>query len=174
MCTITIELLTEIRKRYQLNWFGTHGVIHWSRVYDNGIRLSEQEGVNKKVVQLFSVFHDSGRRNENWDENHGNRGAQRALVLRDFYELDDDEFSLLIKACALHTTARNHKNPTIQACFDADRLDLGRVGNKPDPQYLCTPLAKEEKIIEWGYAKSLEHTLSPLPFGIPNFEQFEL
>ena len=163
---ITHELLEEIKKHYRLDWYGTHGIIHWSRVYENGVRLSEQEGVNLKIVQLFSLFHDSQRRRENRDENHGNRGAQLALRLRDYCQIDDEEFAILVHACAFHTTARNHEDVTIQVCFDADRLDLGRVGTKPDPRYLCTPLAKEKEIIEWGYRKSLIHKLPSLPFGL--------
>lgn len=34
-------------------------------------------------------------------------------------------------------------DPTIDACFDADRLDLGRVGIIPDPGRLATEKGKE-------------------------------
>ena len=34
-------------------------------------------------------------------------------------------------------------NPTIDACFDADRLDLGRVGITPDPNRMATEKGKE-------------------------------
>ena len=30
----------------------------------------------------------------------------------------------------------------VQTCWDADRLDLGRVGIYPDAQFLCTNTAK--------------------------------
>ena len=33
--------------------------------------------------------------------------------------------------------------PTIDACFDADRLDLGRVGITPDPNKMATAKGKE-------------------------------
>ena len=163
---ITLELMTEIKKHYCLNWLGTHGLPHWHRVYTNGLRLSEQEGVNVKVVQLFSVFHDSQRRNEGTDEGHGSRGAQLALKLRDLCSVDDDEFELLTMACGLHTSARTHEDITVQACFDSDRLDLGRVGNYPDPNFLCTPMAKEKKTIEWAYHQSLNSSLPAMPFGL--------
>ena len=32
---------------------------------------------------------------------------------------------------------------TIDACFDADRLDLGRVGIDPDPERMATERGKE-------------------------------
>ena len=34
-------------------------------------------------------------------------------------------------------------NPTIDACFDSDRLDLWRVGIIPDPDRLATEKGKE-------------------------------
>ena len=141
-------------------------MVHWSRVFENGIRLAEQEGVNIRVVQLFSIFHDSRRQNEHQDRGHGRRGAELARKFRRHISLDDDEFSLLTTACELHTAAATHENITIQSCFDSDRLDLGRVGIMPDPQYLCTPLAKEEKTIDWAYGRSLHHKLPSQPFGL--------
>lgn len=171
MNIITVELLSEIKNHYRLDWFGTHGVIHWSRVHQNGMRLADQDGVNRKVVQLFSIFHDSQRRNENWDENHGGRGAQLALRLRHLCPVTADEFALLVAACSLHTSCHDHGNITIQACFDADRLDLGRVGNIPDPRYLCTPMAKTPDMLDWAYAQSLAHTLPSRPFGLSDLNE---
>ena len=163
---ITADLLSMIRRGYRLNWYGTHGVIHWSRVYDNGVKLAEQDGVNIRVVQLFSIFHDSRRRNESSDKEHGRRGANLAVTLREYVPLNDADFSLLITACELHTSAVTHENMTVQACFDSDRLDLGRVGIIPDPKYLCTPLAKKQEIIEWACKRSLHHELPKQPFGM--------
>jgi len=34
-------------------------------------------------------------------------------------------------------------NATVATCWDADRLDLGRVGIKPDARYLFSDEAKE-------------------------------
>lgn len=167
---ITIELLAKIKKQYRLHWHGTHGVIHWSRVYENGMKLAEQDGVCAKVVQYFSVFHDSRRKNEDRDKNHGSRGAQLALTMRDDIALNDDEFSLLVTACSLHTSARTHEDITVQACFDSDRLDLGRIGTMPHAKYLCTPLGKKQETIDWGYERSLVHKLPAQPFGLSVIE----
>ena len=167
MSIITIELLAEIKKHFRLKWFGIHGIIHWSRVYYNGIKLSDQEGVNVKVVKFFSVFHDSQRRNESWDKHHGKRGADLAVKLRNHLPINDDEFQLLVTACSFHTSAQTHDNLTVQACFDSDRLDLGRVGNYPNPDLLCTPLAKQEETIKWAYDRSINnHELTNQPFGL--------
>jgi len=163
---LTHQLLVEIKCHYPLDWHGTHGVIHWCRVYENGMQLAEQPGVNRRVVQLFSVFHDSQRFSEGGDAEHGNRGAGLAARMREFYVADDHEFALLTIACNLHTSARNHPDITVQACFDADRLDLGRVGIVPDPDYLCTPLAKQPDFIESRYRRSLDRRLPEHPFEL--------
>lgn len=171
MNIISRNLLTEIQKHYHLDWYGTHGVIHWSRVYENGMKLAEQKGVNRKVVQLFSIFHDSQRINEHTDENHGGRGAQLALKLREMCPIADEEFDKLITACSLHTKLADHDDITVQVCFDSDRLDLGRVGKIPNPDYLCSPMAKKREILDWAYRQSLNHKLPSKPF---DFDEWPL
>ena len=143
---ITDELLAEIRNQFLVNWNGIHGIRHWARVHDNGMKLAEQTGANKQVVQLFSVFHDSRRRNEDHDPKHGPRGAVLAMHLRERYFpfLNDADLELLHQACSLHTKASTHSDVTVQTCFDADRLDLGRVGIVPNVKYLCTDSAKSQ------------------------------
>ena len=44
---------------------------------------------------------------------------------------------------------------TVITCWDADRLDLGRVRKRPNPKYLCTEFAKQKSTIEWAYKRSL-------------------
>ena len=111
MSIITIELLAEIRKNYKLRWMGTHGIVHWSRVYESGVILSEQAGVNLKILQLFSIFHDSQRQNEHTDKHHGKRGAELAIKLRGMIPLNDAEFTLLTTACELHTNTLDCRRP---------------------------------------------------------------
>jgi len=47
---------------------------------------------------------------------------------------------------------------TVQTCWDADRLDLGRVETTPKAEYLCTDAGKDPDMIEWahGRAKGLQ------------------
>ena len=167
MSIITIELLAEIKKHYCLSWSGIHGIPHWYRVHVNSTRLSAQIGVNSKVVELFSIFHDSQRRNDSHDKKHGKRGGELALKLRRYLPVDDDDLQLLVTACELHTSAKTHENITVQCCFDADRLDLGRVGIIPLAEYLSTPMAKMQETIEWAYHRSLnDNELPESPFGL--------
>ena len=79
------------------------------------------------------------------------RAAELARELRgDVFELSDREFQLLHRACAGHTHERYHPDVTVQTCWDADRLDLGRVGITPSPAYLNTEVAKRPETINWA------------------------
>ena len=54
------------------------------------------------------------------------------------FDLEDGSFDLLCKACADHADGYVSEDPTIGACWDADRLDLWRVGITPTPDLLST------------------------------------
>ena len=97
-------IVHRILEDYSLPWNGTHGVGHWARVLENGLRLAKETKANIEVVQLFAIFHDSRRVSEGFDFEHGQRGGEFALVLRDeWFALCDEEFALLYEACAGHT-----------------------------------------------------------------------
>jgi uncharacterized protein len=143
-------VLQAVLEEYTLPWDGDHGIAHWARVLENGLRLAQETGANVVVVSLFAVLHDSQRVNEVTDPDHGSRAAAFALDLRGLlFDLPDHEFRLLHRACAGHTYERTHPNVTIQTCWDADRLDLGRVGITPHPSRLCTDAAKRPEILRW-------------------------
>lgn len=153
---ITPALIREIRRGYRLPWRGLHGVLHWARVLENGLRLATSTWACREVVALFAVFHDTRRLNEDYDPEHGRRGAELAATLRGKeFDLADAEFELLRTACIHHTDGLTEAEVTVQTCWDADRLDLGRVGMKPHPRYLCTSAAKRDDVIAWAYGRSL-------------------
>ena len=52
------------------------------------------------------------------------------------FDLNDDDFDLLFVACVGHMDRPTDDDPTVQTCWDADRLDLGRVGARIDPLWL--------------------------------------
>jgi len=126
-------------------------VSHWARVLENGLRLAPETGGNVEVIQLFAVFHDSRRVNEGIDDGHGQRGADLALRLRGgLFDLPDEDFDLLYAACVGHTDGGTTSDPTVQTCWDSDRLDLGRVGICPDPRRLFTDAAKHPEMLKWA------------------------
>ena len=138
-------LIDKVKQFSREGWeLGTcHGVLHWERVERNGLLLATDE-VNKTVVQLFAYLHDKWRLDDGEDIDHGMRASENLLQLREtlLRWLTDEEFELLRKACELHTVCHSTGNPTIDACFDADRLDLMRVGITPDPERMATERGK--------------------------------
>ena len=140
-----IELL---KREFRLEWHGAHGFAHWTRVCSNGRRLALRNGANLRIIEYFSFLHDVCRRDEGCDPEHGLRAAVFAQTIRkDFIDLEDQEFSLLSDALSGHSHARQHPDLTVMSCWDADRLDLLRIGVVPDPERLCTEDARNPAMI---------------------------
>jgi uncharacterized protein len=138
------QLWQSVTEQFHTQAYSVHGPAHWRRVERNGLLLVTRTGADVDVVRLFALFHDSRRINENCDEGHGARGAEYATSLRGIaYELEEARFALLHYACVWHTDGEHHMDPTIGTCWDADRLDLGRVGIIPDAQFMSTEFGRE-------------------------------
>lgn len=153
---ISQELIAVIKQNFRLDWRGVHGVPHWARVRENGLRIGRVVGANLEVVELFAFLHDSQRANDDSDPEHGRRAAEFARSLRgSLIHLPDQDFELLTQACLRHSDGLTEADVTVQTCWDADRLDLGRVGIKPKAAYLCTAVAKDPALITWAYKRSL-------------------
>ena len=61
---------------------------------------------------------------------------------KNILDLNKDQLNTLYKACAGHTGGINPSSDTIACCWDADRLDIRRVGANPDLQLFNTDAAK--------------------------------
>lgn len=152
---INNDLINRIKNEFVLDWNGIHGYSHWMRVRENGLVLAKKTKANIEIVELFAILHDSKRNNDGADVEHGKRAADFIRSLKgNLIFLKKKDFELLLFACEKHSDGLIKAPVTIQTCWDADRLDLGRVGIKPDPKYLCTTIAKDQKVIEWGYQRS--------------------
>ena len=152
---ITAELLIELKAIFPMAWNGVHGFGHWRRVRENGLRLAGIHAANLKVVEYFAFFHESQRQNDHHDPDHGPRASE--LIRSRFagkLNLTPGETELLCKACDGHTRGRTAADITVQTCWDSDRLDLWRVGIKPNPYYLCTNEAKQAEVIAWAVERS--------------------
>jgi uncharacterized protein len=119
-----------------------HGIEHWHQVEYNGMMLAPRTGADIDIVRLFAIFHDSKRFDDGHDPEHGERGAEFAKECREakLFEIDDARFEKLYHACKFHTHEHSNDDPTISTCYDADRLDLGRVGFPLDPEKMATSL----------------------------------
>ena len=157
---ITSEIVTQAFiehccRVYQMDHNGLHGFAHWMRVLHNGRLLTETENANLKIVELFCLLHDTQRQNEDRDPEHGPRAADYARAIRGtLFDLKDDEMELLDEALRYHSDGYVEADITIQVCWDADRLDLGRVGIRPSYHKLCTATAKSPFVMEAAYKRS--------------------
>ena len=151
------ELMEFLRSHFRLKWDGIHGAPHWARVLHNGLMLAEKEGARSDVVTLFAFLHDHERIHDDHDTEHGPAASRNALRLRGtYFEIDDEGFALLCQAMDGHSNGMTEANITVQCCWDADRLDLGRVGIIPHPKYLCTQTAKDPEVIRVAYDRSIQ------------------
>jgi len=138
------RIWAEVVERADTRPHSIHGPDHWVRVERNGLYVARQTEADPVVVSLFAVFHDSCRINDHIDPDHGRRGAALAKSMRDELDMiDEEQFELLVHACNGHTDHTHHDDPTIGACWDADRLDLRRAGIEPAVRYFNTAPAIE-------------------------------
>ncbi len=154
--TINQVLLTRLRQDFRLDWHGIHGVSHWARVRLNGVLLAQRTGARTDVVELFAFLHDSQRRHDGRDPDHGKRAATYVRALQgEVIDLDREGLEMLTYACAKHSDGHTEADVTVQTCWDADRLDLGRVGIRVDAARLCAAAARYRDLIERAVARSI-------------------
>ncbi len=150
------QQLKAILDQFKISRNGVHGPAHWARVRYHGLMIGAECGADLNVVELFAFLHDSKRLNEYSDPDHGARAAEYATSLNgSFFTLNANQLDLLCIAMRGHSGGQVHSDPTIQTCWDADRLDLGRVGIRPDPYFLSSLAAPH---IQSAYEWSLNHT----------------
>ena len=131
-----------------------HGEHHWQLVALTGYELARQvKEVELELVFLFGLLHDCRRETDNYDPEHGPRGAEFTRQLYDQGELSflrTDQLEKLCAAIYYHSEGETSADPTIAVCWDADRLNLWRVGVRPSPKLLSTEAAKKGERIEWA------------------------
>lgn len=149
------SFIEHVSNQFELNLNGIHGIEHWARVRLNGILLSRLTGADVVVVVHFAFLHDARRLNDGDDPEHGPRAAVFAgSLLGTHLFLDDKQMMQLTTACKGHTSELFSDDITVATCWDADRLDLGRVGIVPDPLRLSTDEARNPEFIQDAYQRS--------------------
>lgn len=128
-------------RTYQLDKNGIHGPGHWLSVLDYGFALHnyEPQGVDMEIVTYFALLHDMARTRESHEAEHGGNAADiietKAWIRKD---LGPVRISKLVEAVRYHQDGETSDDPTIGTCWDADRLDLIRLGITPDPKFMST------------------------------------
>ena len=151
---IHIKRLREYAIKHSiLGDYSVHGVSHWDRVARNADILITSD-VDDLVVKAFAYIHDVERVNDSDDLQHGPRAAMLVDEIRSsvLSFLNDLEIEQLKEACRFHTIRHKTEDATVNACFDADRLDLGRVGITPNPNKMATIQGRilAEKMMEFN------------------------
>lgn len=140
------DVLNHLKSVFRLDWSGLHGLPHWTRVMRYGLRLAQCEGGDPWVAAWFAVLHDHQRWSEGRDRDHGVRAADAmdAIADRGWFEgLTRSQLDLIDEAIRHHSDGWVHSNPSIGACWDADRLDLVRLGIAPSHGLLSTNTARK-------------------------------
>jgi hypothetical protein len=144
-----LALLDAVRVLSPSRKSAIHGETHWRRVATTGLELAAEAGADPLLVFLFAIFHDSMCLNDESDPEHGMRGGALARSLnRQLLHLAPEQLELLNTACAEHTEGGTSEDPTIGVCWDADRLDLWRVGQKIDAHAMSTAAARTVPVQE--------------------------
>jgi uncharacterized protein len=131
-----------------------HGELHWQRVAHSGAELAWLSGGDALDAFCFGLLHDAMRENDGHDPEHGPRAAvlARKLAGDGLLPLEDAQMEALLEACELHADGLVTEDPVVGACWDADRLDLWRVGKVVDPSLLSTAEARRPERIDGARA----------------------
>ncbi|HVM18304.1 MAG TPA: hypothetical protein VM290_12040 [Gaiellaceae bacterium] len=143
------ELVPAVVERAPLAGSWHHGELHWQAVGHAGAELLPHvPGCDPEVLFLFALFHDAQRENEHHDPGHGRRGSALARELHGrAFDVGAERLELLCQACDGHTDVERSDDPTIGACWDADRLNLWRVAIAPVPRFLSTAAARNPELV---------------------------
>jgi len=143
-------LADAVRQRSPARRSAVHGPRHWLTVAWIGAALAAKDpDVDPVVVALFALFHDCARVHDGHDREHGRRGAGEArALLTEASWVAPGQVERLVEACCLHTDGLTTSDATIGACWDADRLDLWRVGATPRSDLFSHPVAPG--LTEWS------------------------
>ncbi len=159
-------ILENIIENFALDIDQEHGYFHWVRVINNGLTIAKETGANPKIILVFGFFHDVERENEFDDFEHGLRGGELMLSYRDQINLTDEEIQKAYQACKGHTDQLHNIDIDIGTCYDADRLDLYRVGKTPSEDYLNNEYSKEQKTIDDAIRRTMSNEIGNVFFEI--------
>ena len=152
---VTQPYLDFLAHQYKLSHNGHHGIEHWLRVLINGRLIAQKTGADIEVIEHFALLHDVMREDEQLDPPHGQRASDFAAQLwGDWVHLSERQLQILREACRAHSVGRLSSDVTVQACWDADRLDLARLGVRPNPTYLGHKVARDPEFLARAVKRS--------------------
>lgn len=141
----------EVYGKLKISIDSIHGYNHWKNVEKIGHYLADRNGADKTIISFFAFLHDIGREKELNEPRHGEKSVE---IIKKFFKLklNAAQYEKLLIAISEHDKVDAKSNDiTIQTCWDADRLDLPRVGIFPDSKLLYTEIGKSQET--FGYFK---------------------
>lgn len=146
-----------------------HGEQHWKAVALMGFELARaMPGTpwDLEMLLQFAQLHDVMRENDDEDPEHGARAAElftELVIHPGIPEFSPYSERTMALAYAIHhhtdpgvaDEADTH-SPTVGLCWDADRLNLWRVGKAPHDDYLTTVAAKSRIMKKRGHYFAVE------------------
>lgn len=174
----TVALVYSVIAGAPLSHSEIHGFRHWLDVLHHGMGLVAEGSPRHRLLQrdvlaLFALFHDSERTTEDACDEHGpaacasmlrRRGQIRSAIIG----LNPWAVDLAAHACRIHTACEYPRDsdelrpgvtkvgvpphlltldeltcPIVGRCLDADRMDLVRLGIDPNPAMLYTQRARD-------------------------------
>jgi uncharacterized protein len=139
-----------------------HGPAHWARVRRFGALLAETEDLPpaaRRCVEVFAQIHDLAREDDGGGNQHAVDGASYMdeVISAVFAgRLTQDQVETVRRAIRYHSDGmvaqqanedglfeglewpRDLLVRTVGCCWDADRVDLLRVGIHPAPEFMST------------------------------------
>lgn len=126
---------------------GIHGIDHVKRVVENAKIIAKKECPNNyDDIVIGAYLHDIGRIDDNGGNEHAFRGFEisKQLLAKYWPHLNHKKILTAIKE---HADSLITDDPLIGSIWDADRLDLTRLGIKINLELLSTQTAK--KLLEY-------------------------
>jgi len=143
-----------------------HGPAHWARVHRFALVLAAQLKLprpQRYCVEVFAWLHDLARVDDGGGRQHAIDGAEqvRTFASQVFPALSEDQVFIVKLAIRHHSDGLTadvaaHQGlfsncawptdlalNTVACCWDADRLDLLRLGREPLNQYMSTPFWRD-------------------------------
>ncbi len=118
-----------------------HGISHLRRVAILSGRLANAVGEDVESAVVMGFLHDCARRNDKNDIDHARDSEvlARGLIERFYSHLDVDR---ICEAIAGHADGEVTSDPFTGCLWDADRMELKRIGRTIDLDLLSTKVAK--------------------------------
>ena len=156
-----------------------HGIGHIERVMLFGAILADKRHFDIKDTRLLLLacsYHDIGRRNDQRDETHGERGAELIKDYASELQLSDEDLAILQAAIAVHSTEdmtlstwlkrysvqdKDRATRISLALKDADILDRVRLQGVFNKDYLHS---KESKHLICMAKKVLNYSLANIGY----------